>query len=310
MGTMTTTKRCDVEGCPKPFYGRQWCKMHYERWRKYGDPETAFTWAGNPKGKVCAVDRCGLPAHGNGLCSKHYARWLAHGDPTKGAFKPRSTDPCEVEGCQRTRVTRGLCPMHYSRWLAHGDPTVKAEYPDTCTIDGCARKYWARGYCRPHYKTWLAHGDPLWRPYRIAGSTCEETDCAEPAYSNRRCRQHYYAWRWATDRDRIKDRMHKRRAWMARNPTAALTRSELRKLAMSPCFACGSLDRLSLDHLIPVSRGGPHAFGNLVVLCRSCNSSKGGLTWAEWRYSGRPRAVQVFGGHQATASGVPGVRPC
>ena len=41
------------------------------------------------------------------------------------------------------------------------------------------------------------------------------------------------------------------------------------------CQDCGSTERLHVDHIIPVSRGGPNHVANLRVLCRSCNLSKG-----------------------------------
>lgn len=40
------------------------------------------------------------------------------------------------------------------------------------------------------------------------------------------------------------------------------------------CLKCGDIDNLSLDHIIPVNKGGPNRIGNLQTLCRSCNSSK------------------------------------
>jgi hypothetical protein len=40
------------------------------------------------------------------------------------------------------------------------------------------------------------------------------------------------------------------------------------------CKACGSEDDLSLDHIIPRSKGGSHDESNLQTLCRRCNSSK------------------------------------
>lgn len=30
---------CDVPGCERPWHCRDWCKMHYERWRRNGDPK-------------------------------------------------------------------------------------------------------------------------------------------------------------------------------------------------------------------------------------------------------------------------------
>jgi hypothetical protein len=41
------------------------------------------------------------------------------------------------------------------------------------------------------------------------------------------------------------------------------------------CLNCGTSDDLSLDHIIPYSKGGPDTFENLRTLCRPCNSSKG-----------------------------------
>jgi 5-methylcytosine-specific restriction endonuclease McrA len=41
------------------------------------------------------------------------------------------------------------------------------------------------------------------------------------------------------------------------------------------CRHCGTEEDLGVDHVIPVSKGGPSDLDNLQVLCRSCNSRKG-----------------------------------
>ena len=41
------------------------------------------------------------------------------------------------------------------------------------------------------------------------------------------------------------------------------------------CQACGTRRKLTVDHIIPESRGGPLALDNLQTLCGSCNSKKG-----------------------------------
>lgn len=41
------------------------------------------------------------------------------------------------------------------------------------------------------------------------------------------------------------------------------------------CRACGRLDSLTLDHVIPVALGGENSITNLQILCRPCNSRKG-----------------------------------
>jgi 5-methylcytosine-specific restriction endonuclease McrA len=41
------------------------------------------------------------------------------------------------------------------------------------------------------------------------------------------------------------------------------------------CQYCGSGKRLTLDHVIPRSKGGQHTWNNVVAACESCNSKKG-----------------------------------
>jgi hypothetical protein len=41
------------------------------------------------------------------------------------------------------------------------------------------------------------------------------------------------------------------------------------------CVLCGSKEKLSIDHIKPVSKGGTNDFSNLQILCKSCNSKKG-----------------------------------
>ncbi|MCO5571801.1 hypothetical protein L7F22_025549 [Adiantum nelumboides] len=47
------------------------------------------------------------------------------------------------------------------------------------------------------------------------------------------------------------------------------------------CQYCGDHDNLTLDHVIPVSRGGEWTWQNLVTACTDCNSKKGNKTLEE-----------------------------
>ena len=50
------------------------------------------------------------------------------------------------------------------------------------------------------------------------------------------------------------------------------------------CAYCGTRrERLSIDHIIPRSRGGKTTFENCVAACKSCNLKKGGRTPSEAR---------------------------
>jgi len=48
------------------------------------------------------------------------------------------------------------------------------------------------------------------------------------------------------------------------------------------CVFCGSMQDLQTDHLIPRARGGTDSADNLVLSCRSCNSSRGDKGVFEW----------------------------
>lgn len=41
------------------------------------------------------------------------------------------------------------------------------------------------------------------------------------------------------------------------------------------CQYCGATRRLTIDHIIPKSRGGDNSWLNMVVACSSCNTKKG-----------------------------------
>ncbi len=57
-----------------------------------------------------------------------------------------------------------------------------------------------------------------------------------------------------------------------------LTRYNVFKRDGNACAYCGSKLNLTLDHVIPKSKGGKTTWNNLVAACRKCNSKKGHLT--------------------------------
>ena len=60
------------------------------------------------------------------------------------------------------------------------------------------------------------------------------------------------------------------------------------QLGTGICYHCEkkfSREELTMDHLIPVSRGGKSNKKNVVVSCKGCNSHKKNLTVAELRLS-------------------------
>lgn len=41
------------------------------------------------------------------------------------------------------------------------------------------------------------------------------------------------------------------------------------------CLSCGATEKISLDHIVPIQKGGTDEVDNLQPLCMSCNSRKG-----------------------------------
>jgi len=91
----------------------------------------------------------------------------------------------------------------------------------------------------------------------------------------------YYA-----DKSTVINRNRATRVRAYGNDVYQVTVRDIRRLFArcdNQCVECGSQERLGVDHLIPVARGGRHSIGNLTVLCRACNSSKKDKTLTEWR---------------------------
>ncbi|MDY0132266.1 MAG: HNH endonuclease [Desulforegulaceae bacterium] len=58
-----------------------------------------------------------------------------------------------------------------------------------------------------------------------------------------------------------------------------------RRLSKGICYYCSksfSPDELTMDHVVPLSRGGKSTKGNLVCSCKECNNKKKNLLPMEW----------------------------
>lgn len=57
------------------------------------------------------------------------------------------------------------------------------------------------------------------------------------------------------------------------------------------CLICGATDDLTMDHIIPLSKGGDHAVDNIQVLCLSCNCGKCNRDSVDYRLPGQIEEV-------------------
>lgn len=76
-----------------------------------------------------------------------------------------------------------------------------------------------------------------------------------------------------------------RRYWHYRrtgSDPSVLVDAYAERLLELPCDYCGATENISIDHVVPISRGGKHVIENIVPACRTCNSSKGAKLLDEW----------------------------
>ena len=64
-------------------------------------------------------------------------------------------------------------------------------------------------------------------------------------------------------------------------PKVAYSRKNVQIRDNHTCQYCGAKEKLTLDHVIPISKGGPSSWENVVTACSPCNSKKGNKTPAE-----------------------------
>lgn len=123
-----------MEGCEEranvPGSAKGFCKAHYQRWKKYGDPTHGINAAPPPTDRPCRVTGCDRPAIGRTgeyatLCNMHAIRLRRTGEVGPAVPQRRRKRVkqwiCAVEGCDKPEWAKNLCPMHYWRLQNRGE---------------------------------------------------------------------------------------------------------------------------------------------------------------------------------------------
>jgi 5-methylcytosine-specific restriction endonuclease McrA len=116
----------------------------------------------------------------------------------------------------------------------------------------------------------------------------------DPQWRARRMREHYakspssrakrdaHARKWAKENPEARRMIsllcaHKRKAQKMATDDGTVTAQSVAALMESfghCCAYCLQPGKMTLDHVVPLSKGGPHSIHNLAPACGSCNSSK------------------------------------
>jgi len=100
--------------------------------------------------------------------------------------------------------------------------------------------------------------------------------------------------KWTQDNpEKVRERDRRRRARKydaIKNASIKVTHEDielLKKTFNESCAYCGSTDKPTIDHIVPLAKGGTHEIENLLPCCRFCNSSKHCSPIQSW-YQSKP----------------------
>lgn len=240
------------------------------------------------RGRTCSIEGCGAEHFGRGWCRRHYTRWLRHGDPLTNKREGRV---CDIEDCGRPHFARGWCNMHYTRWARNGDPLLVYGLREDATTKRCPDC----GETKPldDFYRRDASSDT---PRRSRCKRCVNRRAA--AHAQGPGRERLLAYRAANrDQNKVYSRRYyeantekyaewarERRARVRGVTVESFTAAEIFERDEWTCGICGdAVDRTllhpdpgspSLDHVVPLSRGGEHSRANVQLAHHGCNSGK------------------------------------
>lgn len=277
-------KICKVDGCGKPMLAKLLCKNHYQIEKRKT--------AGN-----CSVDACENSIKAKGLCVTHYDKLRSEGKPN-----------CSIDGCKRKIHVKDMCNQHYIMWKKHGDPLAGAfRIPHKKAIDhGDGTRTCTK--CEIRLPVNSFHKDKQASDGLRAMCKKCRIENVKDWYDKNRVRQanrelvrrrsnpEKYVKKEADRYERDKEKRvslatehsHLRRARRKeRYSERGISKSALRKLHGTKCYYCQvemdfsvgigrKFNRLmaTIEHIIPLAKGGEHTFENTVLACRHCNISK------------------------------------
>lgn len=249
-------RTCTISGCGKREQARSWCSAHYSRWRRWGDP-LAGGQALTPSSTCRVCDAPVSDARGSYCSRKCRSRASYLIQKAKGAHthrKPPVDQICVECGSAFAQARLAECCSNRCR-----QRRADRENPKRCTVGGCTNGVRAKGMCAKHWRR-LARSEgrekaPDWTPARRAAWKARQ-ELIRGA---------------STSEPIIYDEVFARDGWICQICGVPVDESLVYPSPMSK----------SLDHVIPLSRGGAHIEGNVQLAHLSCNLRKGARVAAE-----------------------------
>lgn len=255
---------------------------------------------------TCSVDDCKNTVYCRKMCTTHYGRWRRAGGAGKG--------PCEADGCDGAAISNNLCDKHYQRLRKYGDANYEVDARRATTITDLPNGHRVCTDCKEAKPLSEYHKDKRGlRGHRGICKPCrgsymlgyyqenrDDTLARMKQYREDNVDEHRAkdVVRYYRDREKrialVIDATHRRRALMRENGwERGVSRPALRKIHGDDCPYCGitmSFEvfsgydpaRATVEHILPLSRGGSHTFDNTCLCCWQCNIRKNAKTLDEW----------------------------
>lgn len=234
-------------------------------------------------------------------CNSPNSAFFIGGEMPTGIYK-RPLRFCNIDGCGQKHCAKGLCQKHY----CEKNKEHLAEY-----FKQYHKKWWKRNKkrCTEQHKQYYQRNVKLivkrakyyreenkekmsaWKKLYYQANKEKFSKYGKTYYQNNKEKISLRIKRWGySENGKVSRKVsgHNRRALeksLTKKIVSCVYRDNIKQYGVLTCVLCGGIIPFgedSLEHLIPLSRGGTNNYDNLGIAHLSCNLKKGTKTTEEW----------------------------